>query len=105
MIHVPVGEHKEVDATDPQFVEAVSKQFRVTARVDQCDLPETAHQHRIALADVAGRDLPVPRSGKTQPKLISRGDPSRRDKHESQGDRGDTSRGTTPSEERNHQQQ
>ena len=105
MVDVPVGEYEQVDAIDAQFVEAVAKQFRVAPRVDQRDLPETPHQHRIALADVAGRDLPVPRSGKTLPKLISRGDPSRRDKHESQGDRGDTSRGTTPSEERNHQQQ
>jgi hypothetical protein len=60
MVACPSGWSTRSTRSMPSSSSAVAKQFRVASRVDQRDLPETPHQHRIALADVAGRDLPVP---------------------------------------------
>lgn len=63
VIEVVVGEHEEVDAVDFQAVETGQERLGVRAHVDEGREARAPNEHRITLADVARRELPVGRDG------------------------------------------
>jgi len=63
VIRVEVSEHQEVDPRHAEAVEAGDRRFRRSSHVDHPDRVAVAEEDRVALADIACRDLPVPRRG------------------------------------------
>jgi hypothetical protein len=63
VIEVVVGEHEEIDAVDAQAVETGGERLGLGTNVDEGDEPRAPHEHGVALADVARRELPVGGNG------------------------------------------
>ena len=59
VVEVEVAEHEQVDARDAEVIEAGRERLGIRPRVDERHHVGAAHEHRVALPDVAGGDLPV----------------------------------------------
>lgn len=65
MIGVEVGEDEQVELPDPQAIEARGRRRGLTSDIDHRYSISVAQQHAVALADIAGGQLPVTRHRKS----------------------------------------
>jgi hypothetical protein len=59
VVGIPVRQHEQVDTVDPEEVRQRASGSRIGPGVDERGRPRGADEHRIALADVAGGDIPA----------------------------------------------
>ena len=62
MVEIEMGQHQQIDAADAQVPQALGQRLRCRAGIDEHDEPVAACQGRIALPDIAHRELPVCRA-------------------------------------------